>query len=124
MSGGSEAFDLLERIRETDQTWRMPRGSPTTELECAIVITTAHAEANAACIEAEEGKEHDIEPACTHHSRAFGLVYPKAVASLTSCQLHEAHLAAECVAVDARYIDVATTTARELDERRGIEFCG
>ncbi len=124
MSGGSEALDLLECIRETDQTWRMPRLSPTTEFESSIVVTTAHAEANAARIEAEEGKEHDIEPACTHHSRAFGLVYPKAVASLASCQLHEAHLAAECVAIDARYIDVATTTARELDERRGIEFSG
>ena len=124
MSGGSEAFDLLERIRETDQTWRMPRGSPTAEFECAIVVTTAHAEANAARIEADEGKEHDIEPACTHHSRAFGLVYSEAITSLASCQLHESHLAAECVAVDARYIDVATTTARELDERRGIELGG
>ena len=95
MSGGSEAFDLLKRIRNTDQTWCVPRDSPPSERECAIVVTTTHAEANAACIEADEGKEHDIEPACTDHSEAFGLVYPETIASLTPCQLHKAHLASQ-----------------------------
>jgi hypothetical protein len=51
-------------------------------------------------------------------------VYPEAIASLATCQLHEAHLATECVAIDARYIDVATTTAGELDEWCGIELSG
>jgi len=95
VSSGGEAFDLLERIRETDETRRMPCGSPATEFERAIVIATTHAEANTTRVEADEGKEHDIEPACTHHSRALGLMYPKAVASLPTCQLHEAHLATQ-----------------------------
>ena len=95
MSSGGEAFDLLERIREADEARCMPRLSPSAEFESTIVVTTSHAEANAACIEADERKEHDIEPACTHHSRALGLVYSEAIASLPPCQLHEAHLATQ-----------------------------
>ena len=95
MSSGGEAFDLLERICEADEARCMPRLSPSAEFESTIVVTTSHAEANAACIEADERKEHDIEPACTHHSRALGLVYSEAIASLPPCQLHEAHLATQ-----------------------------
>jgi hypothetical protein len=73
----------------------MPRDSPPSELECSIVVTAAHAEANAACIEADEGKEHDIEPSSADHSKGFRLVYPETIASLAPCQLHEAHLATQ-----------------------------
>ena len=95
MSSSGEAFDLLERIREADEARCMPRLSPSAEFESTIVVTTSHAEANATRVEADEGKEHDIEPACTHHSRALGFMYPQAVASLPTCQLHEAHLATQ-----------------------------
>ena len=66
MVGGPQAFDLLERISEADESRRMPRCSPAAECKRAIVVATTHAESNTAGIEADEGKEHDIEPACTH----------------------------------------------------------
>ena len=63
-----QAFDLLERISETDETWRMPCGSPSAEGERAVVKPTAHAEANTTGIESHQREEHDIEPARTHHA--------------------------------------------------------
>ena len=86
-----QAFDLLERISEADESRCMPRCSPAAECKRAVVVTAAHAESHTAGIEADEGKEHDIEPACTHRTRAFGLMYPKTIAPLTLCQLDKAH---------------------------------
>ena len=63
--GDPQAFDLLERISEADESRCMPRCSPSAECERAIVVTATHAESNATGIESDEGKEHDIEPACT-----------------------------------------------------------
>jgi len=89
--GSVEAFDLLERISEADESWCMPRCSPSAECKRAIVVTTSHTESNAAGIESDQGKEHDIEPARTHRTRGFGLVYPKTIAPLSPCQLDKAH---------------------------------
>ena len=66
MRGGLQAFDLLERIREADESWGMPRCSPAAECKRAVVVTAAHAESYAAGIKSDEGKEHDIEPACAY----------------------------------------------------------
>ena len=68
MSGSSEAFDLLERIRETDEARCVPRGSPSAEGERAVVKSTAHTEANTTSIESHQREEHDIEPARTNHA--------------------------------------------------------
>ena len=64
--GGRQAFDLLERVSKADESWRMPRCSPPTECKRAVVVTATHAESNAVVVEADKGKEHHIEPACTH----------------------------------------------------------
>ena len=66
MRGGLQAFDLLERISEADESWCMPRCSPAAECKRTVVVTATHTEAHAACIETDEGKEHDVEPACTY----------------------------------------------------------
>src|SRR3569833_4157306 len=65
VSRGGKAFDLLKRVGETDQTWRMPHAAPAAEGKRAVVVTATHAQAYTACIEPHERQEHDIEPLCT-----------------------------------------------------------
>ena len=95
MMGDLKAFDLLERISEADESRCMPRCSPSSECKRAIVVTATHTESDTAGIETDEGKEHDIEPACTQCTWAFRFMYPKTVAPLAPCQLDKTHTAAE-----------------------------
>ena len=124
MSGGGEAFDLLERIRETDEAWRVPCSSPPAEGECTVIETTAHAEANTTDVESDQGEEHDIEPACTHHPRVFGLGDAETVGSLAPGQFHEAHLVTQRVRVDPWDVDLTTSAVRQVDQGLGIELGG
>ena len=124
MSGGGEAFDLLERIRETDEAWRMPRGSPSAEGERTVVETAAHAEANTTGIESHQGEEHDIEPARTNYSRAFRLSDAEAVGSLAPGQFHEAHLVTQRMWVDSWDVDLTTSAVRQVDQGLGVELGG
>jgi hypothetical protein len=124
MRGSSKALDLLKRVSEADESWCVPCGSPATECKRAIVVTTTHAESNPTGIEADEGKEHDIEPACTQYCVAFGLVYPKMIASLPSCQLDKSHATTEWMSIDAGYEHFATPLTCEIDEGCGVELGG
>jgi hypothetical protein len=118
----NEAFDLLERIRETDQTRCMPHLAPEAESKRAVVEPAAHAKSDAARIETHEGQEHDIEPPCTDRLCALGLVYAEAIAALWTCQFHEAHLVARRMAIDAGYIDDAAAAASDIDQWGGVEL--
>ena len=124
MSGGSEAFDLLERVRDTDEAWRMPRSSPSAEGERTVVETAAHAEANTTGIESHQGEEHDIEPARTNHSRAFRLGDAETVGSLAAGQFHEAHRVTQRMWIDAWDVDLTTSAVREVDQGLGVELGG
>jgi len=124
VSGSSEAFDLLERVCETNETWRMPRGSPSAEGERAVVETTAHAEANTTGVESHQGEEHDIEPARTNRARAFRLGDAEAVGALTPGQFHEAHLVTQRMWVDPWDVDLTTSAARQVNQGLGVELGG
>jgi hypothetical protein len=66
MGRSDEPIDLLERISETDQTWRMPHRAPQAKSKRTVVIATSHTEADTMRVETHEGQEHDIEPPCAN----------------------------------------------------------
>src|SRR5581483_2356531 len=124
MSGWQDSLDLLECIGEAHQMRRMPRCSPATEREGAIVVAAAGTQPYTAGIEADERQEHDIEPAGADDPHALGLADTQSIGSLPIGHLDEAHAASVPVAIDPRQIDAATTDARNCQERRGIELFG
>jgi hypothetical protein len=59
---GNEPIDLLERISETDQAWRMPHRAQESKSKRTVVVPASHAEADTTRIEPHQRQEHDIEP--------------------------------------------------------------
>jgi hypothetical protein len=119
---GNEPFDLLERIRETDQTRCMPHLTPEAKSKRTVVVPASHTKSNTARIEPHEGQEHDIEPPCANRPRALGLMYAETVEALWACQFHEPHLAARGMAIDTGDINYAAAAASESDQWSGVEL--
>src|SRR3954469_23322196 len=120
----TDRWNLLERIRHTDEARPAPCGMPAFVSESAIVVTATHAEAHALGIEAHERQQYEIEPAGGDRFRAFGLDDSQVIDGLVRAdgRFHELH--ADRAGVDAGQEDPAAALARKPDQRRGIELFG
>lgn len=117
-----DVFDVLQLIRNADESGRTPRRSEIEEREGAIVVPASHAETQTVCIEAHERKEHEVEPSCTDGSPARRLIDAEMIGTHRAIARREVD--APRVPIDARQVDLATARECELDQRRSIELFG
>lgn len=95
----------------------------TAKSERPIIVSRAHAETIAPCVEADERQEDDLQGRGGHSCSGVGLGDAVPVISTVRTGWRERH-ATIAMALDARQKDLGAATHGERDEGRGIDFFG